>query len=98
MLNFILFNILLFFIGLAGIFVIRKNLLIFLMAVEIILLSLNLNFIYISLYLDDFLGQLFSFLILVLAAAESAIGLTFLIIYYRLRQNLNIRYINILKK
>jgi NADH-quinone oxidoreductase subunit K len=98
MLNFILFNILLFFIGLAGIFVIRKNLLIFLMAVEIILLSLNLNFIYISLYLDDFLGQLFSFLILVLAAAESAIGLTFLIIYYRLRQNSNIRYINILKK
>jgi NADH-quinone oxidoreductase subunit K len=55
------------------------------MCIEIILLSLNLNFIVLSTYLDDFCGQVFSFFILTVAAAESAVGLAIIIIYYRLR-------------
>jgi NADH-quinone oxidoreductase subunit K len=78
-------NIFLFFIGLLGIVLNRRNILIVLMCIEIILLSLNLNFIVLSTYLDDFCGQVFSFFILTVAAAESAIGLAIIIIYYRLR-------------
>ena len=64
-------NIFLFFIGLLGIVLNRRNILIVLMCIEIILLSLNLNFIVLSTYLDDFCGQVFSFFILTVAAAES---------------------------
>jgi NADH-quinone oxidoreductase subunit K len=78
-------NIFLFFIGLLGIVLNRRNILIVLMCIEIILLSLNLNFIVLSTYLDDFCGQVFSFFILTVAAAESAVGLAIIIIYYRLR-------------
>jgi NADH-quinone oxidoreductase subunit K len=78
-------NIFLFFIGLFGIVLNRRNILIVLMCIEIILLSLNLNFIVLSTYLDDFCGQVFSFFILTVAAAESAVGLAIIIIYYRLR-------------
>jgi NADH-quinone oxidoreductase subunit K len=78
-------NIFLFFIGLLGIVLNRRNILIVLMCIEIILLSLNLNFIILSTYLDDFCGQVFSFFILTVAAAESAVGLAIIIIYYRLR-------------
>ena len=78
-------NIFLFFIGLFGIVLNRRNILIVLMCIEIILLSLNLNFIVLSRYLDDFCGQVFSFFILTVAAAESAVGLAIIIIYYRLR-------------
>jgi NADH-quinone oxidoreductase subunit K len=78
-------NIFLFFIGLLGIVLNRRNILIVLMCIEIILLSLNLNFIVLSTHLDDFCGQVFSFFILTVAAAESAVGLAIIIIYYRLR-------------
>ena len=78
-------NIFLFFIGLLGIVLNRRNILIVLMCIEIILLSLNLNFIVLSTYLDDFCGQVISFFILTVAAAESAVGLAIIIIYYRLR-------------
>ena len=78
-------NIFLFFMGLLGIVLNRRNILIVLMCIEIILLSLNLNFIVLSTYLDDFCGQVFSFFILTVAAAESAVGLAIIIIYYRLR-------------
>ena len=77
-------NILLFFIGLIGVILNRRNILIILMCVELLLLSLNMNFILFSVYLDDLYGQLFSFFILTIAAAESAIGLAFIIIYYRI--------------
>ena len=60
------------------------------MCIELVLLSLNLNFILFSIYLDDLYGQLFSFFILTIAAAESAIGLAIIIIYYRIRGNINI--------
>jgi NADH-quinone oxidoreductase subunit K len=62
-----------------------KNILILLMGIEVLLLSLNLNFIYFSLYLDDIIGLLMAIFILTIAASESAIGLAIIILYYRLR-------------
>ena len=67
------------------------------MGIELILLSLNLNFIFFSIYLDDLYGQLFSLFILTIAASESAIGLAIIIIYYRLRGNISINQTSILK-
>ncbi len=67
------------------------------MGIELILLSLNLNFIFFSIYLDDLYGQIFSLFILTIAASESAIGLAIIIIYYRLRGNISINQISILK-
>lgn len=83
-------NIFLFFTGLFGIIINRRNILIILMCLEIVLLSLNLNFILVSCYLDDLSGQIFSFFILTVAAAESAVGLAVIIIYYRLRNSITI--------
>jgi NADH-quinone oxidoreductase subunit K len=67
------------------------------MCIEIILLSVNLNFIVFSIYLDDFLGQIFSLFILTVAAAESAIGLAILILYFRVMGNISISEIATLK-
>jgi len=78
-------NMFLFFIGLLGIVLNRRNILIILMCLEVVLLSLNLNFIIMSTYLDDISGQIFAFFILTVAAAESAVGLAIIIIYYRHR-------------
>jgi NADH-quinone oxidoreductase subunit K len=86
----ILTNVLLFLSGIFGILLNRRNILIVLMCIEIILLSVNLNFIVFSIYLDDFLGQIFSLFILTVAAAESAIGLAILILYYRVMGNISI--------
>jgi NADH-quinone oxidoreductase subunit K len=83
-------NFLLFFIGIFGIFYNRKNILIILMCIEIILLAVNLNFVIFSVYLDDLTGQLFSFFILTVAAAESSIGLAIIITYYRIRGSIHI--------
>ena len=91
-------NILLFFIGLVGMIINRRNILIILMCIEIVLLSVNLNFIIFSVYFDDLYGQLFSLFILTIAAAESAIGLAIIIIYYRLRGSILIEQTSILKK
>jgi NADH-quinone oxidoreductase subunit K len=91
------FNIILFIIGLFGIFGIPQNIIIVLISLELILLSINLNFIIYSLYLDDISGQIYSLFILTVAAAESAIGLAILVIYYRIRGILSLDYINTLK-
>lgn len=93
----ILTNLLLFLIGTFGILLNRRNILIVLMCIEIILLSVNLNFIVFSIYLDDFLGQMFSLFVLTVAAAESAIGLAILILYFRLMGNISISEIATLK-
>jgi NADH-quinone oxidoreductase subunit K len=90
-------NILLFIIGGTGIIINRKNVLIVLMCIEIMLLSVNLNFITYSIYLDDFLGHLFSLFVLTVAAAESSIGLAILILYNRLRNRILISEILTLK-
>jgi NADH-quinone oxidoreductase subunit K len=90
-------NIILFMTGVLGILVNRTNIIIILMCIEIILLSVNLNFIIVSIYLDDFLGQIFSLFVLTVAAAESAIGLAILILYYRIRNKILINEIATLK-
>lgn len=74
--------------GLLGLAFNRRSFLIALMCIEIILLSVNLNFLIFSVYLDDFYGQLFSLFILTIAAAESAIGIALIIMHYRLRHTI----------
>jgi len=83
-------NFFLFLIGLIGLIFNRRNILIILMCVELILLSVNMNFILFSVYFDDLSGQIFSFFILTVAAAESSIGLAIIIAYYRIRGSIQI--------
>lgn len=75
----------------------RKNIIIILISLELILLSANINFVFFSILLDDLLGQIFALLILTVGAAETAIGLAILIIYYRLRGGISIDLISSLK-
>ena len=87
----------LFLLGLSGIFLNRKNIIILLMSIELMLLSINFNFIIFSVFLDDILCQLFALLVLTVAAAESAIGLAILVIYYRVRGTIAIEFIDLMK-
>jgi NADH-quinone oxidoreductase subunit K len=87
----------LFLLGLSGIFLNRKNIIILLISIDLMLLSINFNFIIFSVFLDDILGQLFALLVLTVAAAESAIGLAILVIYYRVRGTIAIEFINLMK-
>ena len=80
----------LFLIGVLGLVLNRKNILITLMSIELILLAVNLNFTIFSIYLDDITGYVFVLFILTIAAAESAIGLAILTIYYRLKNTIRI--------
>lgn len=90
-------NVFLFNAAILGIALNRRNFLIILMCIELILLSINLNFALFSSYLDDFYGQLFFLFILTIAAAESAIGLALIIIYYKLKKNILIDQKQILR-
>jgi NADH-quinone oxidoreductase subunit K len=83
-------NFFLFIISLIGIAINRRSILVILMCIELVLLSLNLNFILFSVYFDDLYGQLFSLFILTVAAGESAVGLAIVIIYYRVRGNISV--------
>jgi NADH-quinone oxidoreductase subunit K len=83
--NFIIVSVTLFTIGLVGFLANRKNILLLLLALEIMLLSVNINFVVFSVFLDDLLGQIFTLIVLTVAAAESALGLAILIVYYRVR-------------
>lgn len=67
------------------------------MAIELMLLSININFVIFSIYLDDITGQIFALFILTVAAAESAIGLAILVVYYRIKGIISINYINSIK-
>ena len=87
----------LFLTGISGIILNRKNIIIMLMSVELMLLSINLNFIIYSAYLDDVMGQVFALLILTVAAAESAIGLAVLVVYYRVRGSISVENIHLLR-
>jgi NADH-quinone oxidoreductase subunit K len=79
-----------FIIGLVGIVLNRKNILIILMSIELLLLSVNLNFAALSIYLDDIIGQIFVIFILTIAATESAIGLAILTVFYRLKNSIEL--------
>ena len=87
----------LFALSLIGIFLNRKNLIVLLMAVELMLLAVNMNFIAFSHYLGDMDGQVFVFFILTVAAAESAIGLAILVTLFRNRQSINVDELDSLK-
>ncbi len=87
----------LFSIGVAGIFINRKNIIILLMSIELMLLAVNINFVAFSRYLGDPAGQVFVFFILTVAAAESAIGLAILVTLFRNRRDINVAEIDDLK-
>lgn len=87
----------LFFISMLGMFLNQKNILIMLMSLEMLFLSISFFLIYSSFYLDDLLGQIFSLLILTVAAAESSIGLAILVIYFRVRYNITVEFMNLMK-
>lgn len=87
----------LFSIGVAGIFLNRKNLIILLMSIELMLLAVNTNFIAFSHFLQDMTGQVFVFFILTVAAAESAIGLAILVVLFRNKRTINVQDLDSLK-
>ena len=87
----------LFTLGVLGIFVNRKNVIVILMSVELILLSVNLNFVAFSSFLGDIVGQVFALLVLTVAAAEAAIGLAILVVYFRNRGTIAVEDINMMK-
>ncbi|HEX5311564.1 NADH-quinone oxidoreductase subunit NuoK [Aquabacterium sp.] len=87
----------LFAMSVVGIFLNRKNLIVLLMAIELMLLAVNLNFVAFSHYLGDMAGQVFVFFILTVAAAESAIGLAILVVLFRNRQSINVDELDSLK-
>ena len=95
--TFIHFSLILFLIGLWGMIVVRTNILIILMSVEIMLFSINLLFIFFSCYFDDIFGQIFALFILAIAAAESALGLAILVVYYRLKGVIDLNFVNSIK-
>lgn len=93
----LLISITLFLISLFGIFLLKRNLIVILMSIELLLLSINFNFILFSVYLDDIIGQIFTLLILTVAAAESSIGLAILVMYYRRKGIISINVMNYIK-
>ena len=87
----------LFTLGIFGIFLNRKNVIIILMSVELMLLAVNINFIAFSAYLNDLVGQIFAMFVLTVAAAEAAIGLAILVVYFRNRGSIAVEDINMMK-
>jgi NADH-quinone oxidoreductase subunit K len=88
--DYLLLGAILFCLSIAGIFINRKNVIILLMSIELMLLAVNFNFIAFSRFLGDSAGQIFVFFILTVAAAESAIGLAILVVLFRNRQTINV--------
>ncbi len=87
----------LFTIGVFGIFLNRKNVIIILMSVELILLSVNINLVAFSSFLNDMVGQVFAMFVLTVAAAEAAIGLAILVVYFRNRGSIAVEDLNVMK-
>ena len=95
--HYLVLGAILFAIGIVGIFLNRKNVIILLMAIELMLLAVNMNFVAFSYYLQDTSGQIFVFFILTVAAAESAIGLAILVVLFRNLQTINVDDLDKLK-
>ena len=87
----------LFTLGVFGIFINRKNVIVILMSVELILLAVNINLVAFSSFLGDLVGQVFALLVLTVAAAEAAIGLAILVVFYRNRGSIAVEDINLMK-
>ena len=95
--NYLAVAAILFTIGVVGIFLNRKNIIVILMSVELILLAVNLNFVAFSSYLGDLVGQVFALFVLTVAAAEAAIGLAILVVYFRNRGTIAVEDVNLMK-
>ena len=95
--HFLTLGAMLFALAVVGIFLNRKNLIVLLMAIELMLLAINMNFVAFSHYLGDMHGQVFVFFILTVAAAESAIGLAILMLLFRTKSSVNVDELNSLK-
>ena len=95
--HFLVLGALLFAISVVGIFLNRRNIIVLLMAIELMLLAVNMNFVAFSYFLNDMHGQVFVFFILTVAAAESAIGLAILVLLFRNRSSISVEELNTLK-
>jgi NADH-quinone oxidoreductase subunit K len=87
----------LFTLGIFGVFINRKNVIVILMSVELILLAVNLNLVAFSSFLGDLVGQIFALLVLTVAAAEASIGLAILVVFYRNRGSIAVEDVNLMK-
>jgi NADH-quinone oxidoreductase subunit K len=95
--HYLVLSSILFTLGICGIFLNRKNIITILMSIELILLSVNINFVAFSVKLGDLTGQIFAMFILTVAAAEAAIGLAILVIYFRNRGSIAVEDVNVMK-
>jgi len=95
--HFIVLGAVLFCIALASLFINRKNVIVLLMSIELMLLAVNINFVAFSRFLGDVAGQVFVFFILTVAAAETAIGLAILVLLFRNKENINVEELNALR-
>ena len=95
--HYLILSSLIFLLGVTGIFLNRKNVISILMSIELILLGVNINFIAFSYFLSDLTGQIFSLFILTVAAAEAAIGLAILVVYFRNKGSIDVKDVNVLK-
>ena len=95
--NYLVLSAILFSIAVAGVFLNRKNVILLLMCIELMLLAVNFNFIAFSRFLGDTAGQVFVFFILTVAAAEAAIGLAILVVLFRSKRTINVEDLNVMK-
>ena len=95
--HFLVVAAILFTIGVIGIFINRRNIIVILMAIELILLAVNINFVAFSVYQHNLLGQIFTMIVLTVAAAETAIGLAILVVYFRNRGDIAVENVNMMK-
>ena len=95
--HYLILAVTIFTIGVVGIFLNRKNIIVILMSIELMLLAVNINLVSFSIYLNDLTGQIFAIFILTVAAAETAIGLAIIVIYYRNSGTIRVQEINKLK-
>ena len=92
--HYLILGAIIFSIGICGIFLNRKNVIVILMSIELILLAVNINLVSFSIYLNDLVGQIFTMFVLTVAAAEAAIGLAIIVVYYRNKGSVRVEDIN----
>ena len=95
--HFLVVAAILFTIGVFGIFINRRNIIVILMAIELMLLAVNINFVAFSVYQHNLIGQVFTIMVLTVAAAETAIGLAILVVYFRNRGDIAVEHANMMK-
>jgi NADH-quinone oxidoreductase subunit K len=95
--HFLTISAILFTIGVVGIFVNRKNIIVILMAIELILLSVNINLVAFAVFTGTIVGQIFAMLVLTVAAAEAAVGLAILVVYFRNRGDISVESVDLMK-